>query len=81
LFSDSCFVIANKPETVIASKREAIQLESQEEAQCRHGTSKPIISWIASLTLAMTSKRGALTQIGACYTPLNLRNKTCGFFV
>jgi hypothetical protein len=39
---------------VIASEREAIQLESQEEAECCHGTSMPIISWIASLPLAMT---------------------------
>jgi len=35
------------------NEREAIQLEPQEEAQCCHGTSKPIISWIASLPLAM----------------------------
>jgi len=46
--------ISEKTCTVIASEREAIQLESKEKAQWRQYALIPIISWIASLTLAMT---------------------------
>jgi hypothetical protein len=39
---------------VIANEREAIQLESKEKARWFRGTLTRTISWIASLTLAMT---------------------------
>jgi hypothetical protein len=45
---------ARETHFVIASEREAIQLESKEKAQWCHCAFMPIISWIASLTLAMT---------------------------
>ena len=38
---------------VIASEREAIQLEIRDEAQWSRRTSTVTISWIASLTLTM----------------------------
>jgi len=39
---------------VIASEREAIQLEIENKALWRHSGIVKAISWIASLTLAMT---------------------------
>ena len=42
---------------VIASEREAIQLENENKALWRHSAIAKTTSWIASLTLAMTVER------------------------